>query len=261
MNKIPITRLGKFYSDEDLSLEGFKLYGLYDPNNLYLKYIGITTLTLKTRLKNHINSPTNQQMKDWFIALKQKKIKPIISLILKCETEEQMLNEEIKYIQKYKTECNLLNIAKGGKMGVVHHTEETKQKMRENNLGINNPFFGKKHTEECQKRRSELVKQLGTYKGSNNGNYKYNIDPIPLQQLYVFEDLSLKDVANHFGCSVANIQRLLKLHGIKKVRIEKYKKEDLLAYHNMGLTQVAIGKIFGCSKKVINKKFKKHGIT
>lgn len=69
-------------------------------------------------------------------------------------TREVMSNEE----RARRKDC-----VKGRK-----HTEETKQKMRENNMGKNNPNFGNpsgwKHTEETLSKRKKLS-------GKNNPNY------------------------------------------------------------------------------------------
>lgn len=49
------------------------------------------------------------------------------------------------------------------------HTEETKQKLKELNLGVNNKFYGKTHTEETKKHLSDIRK--GKYIGKNSPNY------------------------------------------------------------------------------------------
>lgn len=50
-----------------------------------------------------------------------------------------------------------------------HHSEETKQKLREMFSGENGPMFGKHHTEETKKKISESHK--GKYSGENNPFY------------------------------------------------------------------------------------------
>ena len=53
-----------------------------------------------------------------------------------------------------------------------HHTEESRQKMRDNlpdQSGENNPFYGKRHSEESRKKISESGK--GKHSGENNGMY------------------------------------------------------------------------------------------
>ena len=58
--KIPINRLNKFL-----------LYGLFCPINKDIKYIGITTGSLKNRLLGHLRAPTNGKISHWFTTLKK----------------------------------------------------------------------------------------------------------------------------------------------------------------------------------------------
>ena len=63
------------------------------------------------------------------------------------------------------------------------HTEETKRKMRENHkdcLGENNSFYGHKHTEETKARLSALRK--GKYCGVDNPNYGRKDTPEQIQR-------------------------------------------------------------------------------
>jgi predicted GIY-YIG superfamily endonuclease len=50
----------------------FYLYGLYCPIYNDLKYIGITTGSLKSRLNAHLKKPTNLYIKNWFEELQEK---------------------------------------------------------------------------------------------------------------------------------------------------------------------------------------------
>jgi len=64
-------------------------------------------------------------------------------------------------------ESNLKNkIAHTGKK----HSMETKQKMRINHSGSNNPWYGKKHTEQSKKAMGDTRK--GKYKGENSHSWK-----------------------------------------------------------------------------------------
>ena len=63
----PITRINKSY----------KLYGLYCPYSDELRYIGITTGLLSTRLSGHLRNPTNGKIALWFKELKSNDKKPL----------------------------------------------------------------------------------------------------------------------------------------------------------------------------------------
>jgi len=56
----PVTRINK----------KFQLYGLYCPYNGELRYIGITSGLLSTRLSGHLRNPTNGKIALWFKELK-----------------------------------------------------------------------------------------------------------------------------------------------------------------------------------------------
>ena len=54
----------------------YLLYGLYDPLTNILKYIGITTQSLNSRLGGHCRQPTNFRMKKWIDRLKNLGLRP-----------------------------------------------------------------------------------------------------------------------------------------------------------------------------------------
>lgn len=124
---VPITRINKF-----------QLYGLYCPYNGELRYIGITSGLLSTRLSGHLRNPTNGKIALWFKELKSNNKKPIIKLIREYDTYENLLNAEIKEIKENKEKTNkLLNVADGGDI---------------------NPMFGKTHTKEARQKISLVQK-------------------------------------------------------------------------------------------------------
>jgi hypothetical protein len=266
-NKItPITRINKSYL----------LYGLYCPYNDELRYIGITTGLLSTRLAGHLRNPTNGKIALWFKELKKDGKTPIIKLINEYATYEDLLNAEINEIKENREKTTkLLNVADGGNInpmfnkthtedakfkisnthkgrklsdeqikkrkelltklwsnedwsenlrkkmsdnmvgntrasGFKHsdetkkllsdlhknnkyslgfiHSESTKMKMSQNNSGENNPMFGKSLPKEVLIKRSEKVKKEGTFKGKNNGNFKYDIKKAELIELYLHKN-------------------------------------------------------------------------
>ena len=111
--------------------------------------------------------------------------------VLEYANSQEELNElEIKIIALHNAveDKNYYNVAIGGYTPVVvggmkgkKHTKETKQKLRELNMGENNPMFGKygelnpnygsQHSEETKKKISETRIEKGVAKGENNPMY------------------------------------------------------------------------------------------
>ena len=111
--------------------------------------------------------------------------------VLEYANSQEELNElERKIIALHNAveDKNYYNVAIGGYTPVVvggmkgkKHTKETKQKLRELNMGENNPMFGKygelkpnygsQHSEETKKKISETRIEKGVAKGENNPMY------------------------------------------------------------------------------------------
>jgi predicted DNA-binding protein YlxM (UPF0122 family) len=334
----PITRINKW----------FRLYGLYCPYSDELRYIGITTGLLSTRLSGHLRNPTNGKIALWFKELKLNDKKPIIKLIREYDSYEDLLNAEIKEIKENRKKTNkLLNIADGGdinpmfgkthtqeartKISKTHkgrklsdeqiknrkellsklwsneewseilkkkmsenmigncravgykHSEETKKmlsnlhknnkyslgfvhsditklKMSQNNSGENNPMFGRTLPKEVLLKRSDKVKKEGTFKGKNNGNFKYDINKEELKELYLYKNLKISEIANLYGCHRTVISDNIKKYGIIKPPSNKYNLniDEIKNYIKEGLSLVQIGNKYGCSNKIIHKFIKKH---
>lgn len=165
------------------------------------------------------------------------------------------------YVHTEETKKRLSEIHRGNTYSLGYsHSEETKMKMSENNKGENNPMFGKVLPKEVLERRSEKVKREGTFKGSNNPNFKFDIKEEELRLLFLVENLTILEISSIYGCSKDVINKNLRNYNIYKPKSNKYNLnvETINKYLNEGLTQVEIGKIYGCSNKIINKFIKKN---
>ena len=156
----PITRINKSYN----------LYGLYCPYTDELRYIGITTGLLSTRLCAHLKKPTNDNIALWFKTLKKDDKIPIIKLIREYASYEELLEGEINEIRKHREKTNnLLNIADGGYINPMFgktHSDEAK-------LKISKTHKGRKLTDEQVEKRKELLAKLWSdEEWSNNVKHK-----------------------------------------------------------------------------------------
>lgn len=79
-------------------------------------------------------------------------------ILYEVSTIEEANKLEIELIEQYKANDPAYgyNLQAGGLNGL--HSEETKTKMRINQLGSNNSFYGHKHSEETKKKISESEK-------------------------------------------------------------------------------------------------------
>jgi group I intron endonuclease len=120
------------------------------------KYIG-QSVNIKRRKYYHFTTHCNMVISN--AIFKYGKENFDFEILEECE-ESQLDELEIKYITEYKSTNREFgyNIDNGGN-GTGKMSEETKQKLRELNLGENNAFYGKKHTEESLEKMR--VKQSG----------------------------------------------------------------------------------------------------
>lgn len=114
-----------------------KVYVLIDPRNNKIRYVGITTKSLKKRLEGHLkdikNRPDlNYHKINWLKNLQKDKLIPIIEEIVELDTIEEAKEFEIEYIAKYKILFDLTNATIGGDhLGFKAHSRESVLKRRQ----------------------------------------------------------------------------------------------------------------------------------
>ena len=146
------------------------------------KYVGQTIQTLKSRHSNHMYDSFNEKRiknynNPFHNAIRKYGIENFSLEILHIADKYSLDLLEIHYIEKWDlTNKNYgYNCKNGGSNGwsMENKTEEEieswKDKIRKNNKGENNPFYGKKHTEKSKRKMSEKQKKLT--KGEKNGMY------------------------------------------------------------------------------------------
>jgi hypothetical protein len=106
-----------------------KIYGLVDPRDNNIRYIGKTKRQLNKRLYEHIsNKRTIRTYKsNWITALKKENLKPLIIELEVCN-ENNWVEKEQYWINKTN---NLTNLTKGGEDGSFIFTEESIKQMSE----------------------------------------------------------------------------------------------------------------------------------
>lgn len=169
--RIPINRVNKFFSNEDFNLEIEMV--IYKTTNLVNGkiYIGQDS-------KNNPGYLGSGKIIKYAIKKygKENFKKEILET---CNTKDILDERERFWIKELNSRDKNVgyNITEGGEgcLGLTH-TEETKNHMRIINTGKNNPMYGVKLPKQTLIKRSEKVIKNGTFKGKNNGNFKFDID-------------------------------------------------------------------------------------
>ena len=119
-------------------------------------YIGQTVGNLNSRKAAHLSNAKAGRYDSYFYKTIRKYGSEnfIWEVLEECENREELNEREEYWIKKLNTLApSGYNLESGGKNFSVH--EETRMKMREANKGENNPFYGKKHTEDTLKKMRE----------------------------------------------------------------------------------------------------------
>ena len=83
------------------------IYGLFDPVDGLLRYVGRTRHSLKERLSNHCAAPSNKRMRRWIGGLGMLGHRPRIEVLSVCLYRDEGV-EETRMISRY-SEAPLLN--------------------------------------------------------------------------------------------------------------------------------------------------------
>lgn len=120
-------------------MKKYKIYRLVDPtispdSNKYVRYIGWTNKTLSARLSNHITEAKHDMFQQhthknrWINKLLSLGVVPKIELVDDTDSESEIKDMEIYYIQKYKDGGSLLTNATLGGDGQLGRKVPDKQK-------------------------------------------------------------------------------------------------------------------------------------
>ena len=98
-------------------MKTYKIYCLKHPETLEIRYVGVTSSTLKRRYYQHIHTGRKRRgtrVSKWIYSLLKNDLKPLIEVLEETD-ENNWENREIYWINKF---SNLTNTEKGGK-GVI----------------------------------------------------------------------------------------------------------------------------------------------
>ena len=89
------------------------IYGLADPRNHVIRYVGKTSIELGARLDWHIKEPTNRGMAEWLGELWLSGIRPEIAVLEICHVSKWE-NAERVWIARMRKVGQMLNVEPGG---------------------------------------------------------------------------------------------------------------------------------------------------
>jgi len=211
----------------------YKIYSLNDPNTKEIRYIGYTSQSLESRLKQHVrdsNRNGKSYKRNW---IKSLKTNPTIELIEdKIENKDKILELERYYISKYE---NLTNGTNGGEKNKTFTndvknriSESLKEKYKNGEIvpwnkgkkignkckskkkidvgGEKNPFYGKKH--------SEKTKKLIGDKNRKHRQYSYN----EIYDMYIKQNMKQKEISEKLNLTRPYVCLLMKKFDLVKIK-------------------------------------------
>lgn len=135
----------------------YTIYKLIDPISNEIRYIGLTSNSLKQRLKSHLSDSGKTHKCNWIRKLKYQGLKPIIEPVEEnISSLEDCCLREIYYISYYRNiGCNLTNSSSGGYIN-YKVSDETRLKM---SISAKNRSFKLVFSEETKNYLSEKTKE------------------------------------------------------------------------------------------------------
>lgn len=138
----------------------FQIYCLLEPDSSEIRYVGITTRSLKRRLQLHCYATSlrkNTHRSAWIKSLLRDGMQPIIRLLEDCSSEGEMREGERLYIEYFKwLGRRLVNSTAGGECANPRQGNSLTQEHKD---AISRGNKGKKWTEEMRKRHSDMRKR------------------------------------------------------------------------------------------------------
>lgn len=135
-------------------IQKYYVYGLFDPRNSNLRYVGYTKNSIKERLAAHCKDSSlkiNNHKNNWIKLLMLNNSIPEIFILETYDSKEEALQSEIDLIAYYKyIGCSLTNVTKGGEDGTHILTIDSKEK-------ISKSSKGRKHTQKTKEKISKTL--------------------------------------------------------------------------------------------------------
>ena len=217
-----------------------RIYILRDPRNDEVRYVGLTTRPLTSRLSEHLyvarNRVRHTHCTCWILNLLEQGLKPVIEEV-DTATVDELNGLEVYYIQKFKNDgAKLTNHTNGGKAN-FEVSPEARRKLSEAHKGkvltdehkenIARSQTGKRHSAKTKskiaqwhtgKSLSETTRNKistsrtvsGAAKGERNPNARLNKEQILDIYSRFQAGESVKDIAKVYAMRTSSINNILK---------------------------------------------------
>lgn len=150
-------------------MKPYTLYTLSDPDTGLVRYVGQTCQKIATRYARHCQEArksTRHRLYAWIKGLLNEGKAPVMRVEFEGMDKKLVDDLEIFWISMLKTTGDLLNVAVGGQDNSGwNHSEEQKQKWRENRRGEKASHFGRRHSEDTKQASSERMMRWLTENG------------------------------------------------------------------------------------------------
>lgn len=205
------------------------IYTLDCPITFMPKYVGITQNTLNKRLSQHLITNHLNKKNSWIISLKEKGLKPIITL-LDFSDEDRWVDDEKFYISYLRfLGFDLKNMTEGGefiqmtdeikdkirlKITGIKRSDEFKQKIRKANLDGRIGRKGRKMSDEEKEKISKA--HLGKKKSiearlkMSESSKKMPVSQFTIDGVFIKTYKSISSLCREFNFSKGNIIKVCK---------------------------------------------------
>ena len=214
----------------------FHIYGLIDPRNNNLRYVGFTQQVVKNRANQHFKPAklkVNNRKNNWIKSVKSDGLTPQFLTLESYEEKNEALQAEIDLIAYFKyIGCDLTNVTSGGDEGAKYvRTDEVKAK-------ISKSSKGRKHTQVTKNKISSSLQGL---KRNHSTEHRLKISK-SLSNRKLTEELKLKSVKGKItkltSSKIANIKELYLVHACKVSQIA-----ELFSVHPSTISRVINNKL------------------
>jgi group I intron endonuclease len=189
-----------------------RIYVLKEPDTLKIRYVGMTSKSLKERLRKHLDNALytkhNPHLCNWILKYYKNNQLPIIDLVEECVIENWQEREKY-WITQFN---DLLNSTNGGEgsFGFKHNLKSI-ERIRRQKIGI-------KQSNETKLKRSKSLKgrivtedHKNKISIANKGNiytkYKLQVTDTINNSVYIFN--TVKEVKEYLKSSMTHIRRFI----------------------------------------------------